>query len=159
MGTTLDQVLAKTGTEPDLITFEAITDRIKQRLSDVPFSSLTPTEQKLYAIIDLNDNIPMDGFDGYFLNPCGDHALIALEALKELGLKEKAAILSDAMSAFPDGKIPADGTEREKIHAQISKSSVGLWNKCDDRFYALKDDESSILVKYVKDHRADIKVP
>lgn len=81
------------------------------------------------------------GHASFFYNSYGGHALETVEALKEVGAPEYAAILRRAIELFPAGRIPHDIEERNALLESLPDDADQIMERLDNEFYALGDDE------------------
>ncbi len=159
LGKTTDEILShENGTNSDKI-FGALLYRVGQKAESRGEQSLTDTERKFLAAYWVEAEVNNGGFDQYFFNSSGDNAEVALAGLKEMGATNAAALLTRAMAVFPDGKPPANRTQRQKVMDQIANQSKPLWNQCDDEFYKRNENIGELSLAYAKKRKSDILLP
>ena len=78
------------------------------------FGSLNKEQRIVAAIWNLEAEINNGGFDQFYSNPTGDHALFTEEALSAIGSKKVLGFLKEANATFPDEKPSADREARCK---------------------------------------------
>lgn len=96
----------------------------------------------------LDAEVNNGGFHQYFFNSAGDHAVEALEGLRNMGAEQTATLLQKGIALF-GGKGPSP--EREKRMAQLDKFSSKAEDKLgelDEQFYKSPDKLQIKLLMY-----------
>ena len=133
-------------------------DRVNE-LSDYgeDLSKLTEPQKVLLFVENLEREVNNGGFHQFYFNSSGDYAHETLDALKTIGANKMADILTKANSVWPNQQVPKDRTKRENIQETIEEQAAPVWDECDNVFYAYPDDIAGLLLKYVKQHKADFE--
>ena len=151
---TIGDVLAKEdGTQFAI----ALSDLVFPRYDRDGFAALTSAERVAYCVDALEREIANGGFDQYFWNSSGDTAHETLAALLEIGAAGAAALLREAIAAFPAGKVPANREERQKVHQSLPQSAREKWHELDGRFDGYPDDLSTLMRGYAGAHAAEFR--
>ena len=151
---TIDDVLAKEdGTQFAI----ALSDLVFPRCDRDGFAALTPAEKVAYCVDALEREVNNGGFDQFFWNSSGDTAHQTHAALLEIGAREAAALVRDAIAAFPGAKVPPDRGQREKVLESLPEMAREKWGELDGRFYEYPDDLTTLMRRYVQAHRADFR--
>lgn len=98
-------------------------------------ATLSIERQRLFAILDLRQEVNSGGFDGYFRYWGGDTAQIALAALPDSLGPAWVSLLTEAMALFGP-EYPNDGEAREAI--MDARDLSDELEAFDARFYQLE---------------------
>jgi hypothetical protein len=128
---------------------------------DPELNTFTQPQRYVLVVEDFEAEINNGGFDQYFVNSAGNHAMTCVKALEEIGADDALDLLKQAIAVFPEGKVPADREERfallEKIwEKQESEEAPGAWEHLDNRYYEIGIDLGSLMMKYVRAHADEI---
>lgn len=107
--------------------FPAVSDKVEK----VGLENTSKKEQVMYVLYLLVGEIWNGGFEQYYSNSSGEHALEAYELLIEVGSKNSARILKKANDLFPGGKPHKD---RDIRNAQLEKIPSIEFEKLDKEF-------------------------
>jgi len=116
---------------------------------------LNAGEKAAIAIWELDGEVNNGGFDQYFFNSSGDHALEAVPALKLVGAVKTEALVRKALTAFPHG-VPSE--DRDIRCEQLDRIEVGvpaLWRDLEDEYYAEPEDLTELVFAYCHQRRSD----
>ena len=111
---------------------------------------LTLYETNYIYIQELANEINNGGFDQYFFNSGGNNTMEAINALEIVGSKIILNLLKKAVSKFPNGIVPKDRKERQKLLLEINGNDEGLWNELDQEFYKDEEDIYKLLFNYIR---------
>jgi uncharacterized protein DUF4375 len=98
------------------------------------------------------------GHSQFFLNPTGDHASEALEALGRLGLAELRGILERACAVFPGSSVPKGSDAREAVIDELTEAALLRWSALDKELYKVDQASWGHVLDYVARHRDEILV-
>ena len=87
------------------------------------------------------------GFDQFFFNSAGDKTPETISALKAIGAKRTADIVSRAAAKFPGGLPPSDRTKRQELLEKVSPDA-DAFDAEDDAFLKYEENLSDLLKKY-----------
>jgi hypothetical protein len=136
---------AKTGQDAYLEMTKIATDyEIKKG-----YKSLSPIGKILYNVYWVEAEVNNGGFNQYFYNSSGDHAMDAIESLDRIGAAQTRELLQSAINNFPNSNVPSDREERIRVLSSIDPNNM-LFDNLDDRFYNLSEDRMYFTVEYVK---------
>ena len=151
---TIDEVLAKEdGTEFAI----ALSELVFPRYDRDGFAALTPAEQVAYCVDALEREVNNGGFDQFFWNSSGDTAHETVQALRTIGASQAAAMVQEAIAAFPGARAPADRSERERVMEKMGEAPRQKWFELDGRFYEYPDDLTTLMRGYVQENRAGFR--
>lgn len=151
LGTTTDEILSHEDSK--------ILGGLNYRIGRKAAFRITEPERRLVAVYWLWGEVNNGGFDQYFFNSSGDDSEAALAGLKEMGAPGAAALLERAMQVFPGGKPPAECRRRVRAMEKLGRDGEAAWERCDNEFYALKEDLHELMLAYAKQKRAEIVLP
>ncbi len=138
-------------TEPYLLS-------ISQRLlpeSLERYSGLSRAEQVFVLVWELEAEVNNGGFSQFYFNSSGDRATETVAALRAIGADRTALIVERANARFASGP-PADRAVRQEVLLEID-SNEGLFQDLDSEFYRYPNEISDLLMRFVREHRADIR--
>ena len=118
---------------------------------------LNASEKTFLLIENLETEVHNGGFDQFYFNSSGDFANETVTALKEIGAFKTAEIVRTANSEFKNGNVSKIRIERQNEQEIIREKATETWNKCDELYYRYEDDLSSLLIKFVRNHKQDFK--
>jgi len=107
---------------------------------------LTLSEKNYIYIEELVNEVNNGGFDQYFFNSYGNNTMEAINALEIIGSKIVLNIFKKAVNKFPNGIVPKDRNERQKILLEINNNDEELWNELDQEFYKCEEDIYILLI-------------
>ncbi|MCL1865263.1 MAG: DMP19 family protein [Spirochaetes bacterium] len=118
---------------------------------------LTLSEKIFVYIEELEREVNNGGFDQYFFNSSGDCTMETINALEIIGSKVFLNLLKKAVNKFPNGIVPKDRNERQKILLEITENNKELWNDLDKEFYKCEEDINKLLIDYIKNNINDFR--
>jgi hypothetical protein len=130
---------------------------LNARVESGGFEGLTDAERNFLAIWTLEADVNNGGFDQYFFNSAGDHALIAPNALQAIGALQAAAIVEAANAVFGPAGPPRDRDERQRALEALGDDRTLLFEPVDQRFFAYPDDIQGLLATYVEAHESEFR--
>jgi len=113
------------------------------------YKSLSPIGKILYNVYWVEAEVNNGGFNQYFYNSSGEHAIDAVQSLDRIGASQTKELLQSAINNFPNSNVPSDRDERIRILKSIDPKNT-LFDNLDDRFYDLSEDKMHLTVEYVK---------
>lgn len=131
--------------------------RVVDRYAECGFERLSHPEQVFVASMELLNEVNNGGFAQYMFNDFGDHGLVAVAVLNEVGAKTVAAICEEFFSVLPGGKPAATRDDRQKqldsAARQLGSSAFDVvLDGLEERFYAEVDDLEAKLARYAQAH-------
>jgi hypothetical protein len=131
-------------------------DSIEERIAADGLDALTEPERFYRAIYLLEAEVSNGGLHQYLWNAPDDQPFEALAALRSIGAGEMARILDEAISLFPERRIPTTHAERKRALDAIPESREA---ELTNRFYGYPDDVAQLLARYVQQHDAEFRGP
>jgi hypothetical protein len=129
--------------------------RVEARLAKVGYEALSEAERVLWSVWCLEAEVNDGGFDQYFFNSAGDHALDVVKALVLIGAKQCAEIVRMAIGLFPPS---GPSREREARCAQLEllrDAHEAELSACDDAFYEYLEPLETLLATFARSRIED----
>ncbi len=133
--------------------FYAAADAAFAQAEQRGFSSLDARQQAILLVRNLEAEVNNGGFDQYFFNSAGDHALQTLEVLAGMGATKTARLLRAACALFPRGTPSATRSARQKQLRAIRKTVPQPFEKLDAAFGRTKEDLALLCLTSEKSGR------
>jgi len=131
---------------------------VSKREESVGFGQLSTTEQTVLCLDGLEREVNNGGFDQFFFNSAGDHALETPAALRRIGAPQMAALVEQANAAFgKKGPSPERYVRQEQMEA-LGEPAREVWTALDQLFYEYPEDLAALLQAYVRAHRNELGV-
>lgn len=127
---------------------------VLRRMERVGFDALGRPEQVIGCLTELEMEVNNGGFEQYYWNSPGDHALETVAALREMGAAHTANLLVAANAVFGD-EPSRDRDERGRQMDRLSDDRKQRWSELDDAFYEYRDDLSALAARYIRAHRTE----
>lgn len=99
-----------------------VIDSIRERIQAEGFDALTESERYYWAIWWLEGEANNGGFDQFFRNSSGELTEDALRGLTAVGAHRMAGIFQAAVDLFPNGQVPKNHQQGERIHDVFTPS-------------------------------------
>ncbi len=112
---------------------------------------LSEPQKMFYINQNLEREVNNGGFNQYFLNSSGDYAHETLQSLKLIGAVKTAEILRQAISKFPQGKVPKSRETRQEVIDKIDPSTE-IWEQLDQEFFRYQENLNELNIAYIKKH-------
>jgi hypothetical protein len=113
---------------------------------------LTLAEKNFVYIEDLEREVNNGGFEQYFFNSSGNYTIETINALKIIGSEIFLNLLEKAVKTFPNGIVPKDRNERQKVLLDIRDINEEIWIDLDRQFYKYEEDIHKLLIDYIKNN-------
>lgn len=130
-----------------------ISDRVFDKYFRSGYGSLSKPEKVFVCVWGLEGEVNNGGFDQYYFNSAGNHALDTPEALVTIGAHKTADIVKEANAVFGDEGPSADRKRRQRQLDALSEKAYMTLDTLDDRFYEYPDDLEFLLKEYVGKNR------
>jgi len=101
---------------------------------------LTLSEKNIVYIGELENEVNNGGFHQYFFNSSGNSTMETINALEVIGSKIFLDLFKKAINKFPNGIVPKDINERQKILLDITEKNEELWYELDQEFCKYEED-------------------
>jgi hypothetical protein len=115
-----------------------------------------PEHQVTMALIYLGE-VGNGGHTQFFSNRAGEIAARVRAALREIGLVELDAILGSACALFPDGQVPADRNEVDRLLETWGSDLLGEVDRLDRQAWKLN--VCPRLLAYLREHESEVLRP
>jgi Domain of unknown function (DUF4375) len=135
-----------------------LSDSLNARVENGGPEGLSDAERTFVAIWTLEADVNNGGFDQYFFNSAGDHALLTPKALKAIGADQAAAIVEAANAVFGPAGPSRDRDERQRALEALGDDRTPLFAPIDQRFFAYPDDIQGLLAAYVEAHEEEFRL-
>jgi hypothetical protein len=132
--------------EPDLF---KVSDLVFARYAKLGYENLTRPEKVFVCVWGLEGEVNNGGFDQYYFNSSGDHALDAEESFKAIGAKHTADLVKQANSLFGAAGPSPDRAARQKQLDALGEAKTKKMNEIEEDFFKYKDNLWELLTVYV----------
>ncbi|MDP5044643.1 MAG: DMP19 family protein [Leeuwenhoekiella sp.] len=133
---------------------EIITPKIKERDQ---FDHLN-TAEKTFIYLDVFEAALHTGnFESFFINS-GQFAHEILEAYRAIGATKTVLLLEQAISRFPDHKVPKNPSARAQVIDQMHESTFEFWDSLFQKLFASGEPVADLLAAYIRDHKDQFTV-
>tara|TARA_R110002167_G_scaffold42935_15_gene130090 strand:- start:11557 stop:12009 length:453 start_codon:yes stop_codon:yes gene_type:complete len=126
-------------------------DKVDVKYNQKGFQSLTNKEKAIFTIWWLEAEVNNGGFHQYFWNSAGDHALLALEALNNIGASKTANLLENALEIGFSGSYTQERNDRQNILEINEDLKMDKLGALDSKFYEYEENFYEMLDAYVND--------
>jgi hypothetical protein len=137
----------------------AMSDLVFAREATVGYQQLTAAERVVFCLDQLEREVNNGGFEQFFENSSGDHALDTIEALRTLGATATAALVAEAVRVFPQGRPATDRAERQRQVARLDEQARATLDRLDGAFYDSPESLVALERRYVRDHQDQFPSP
>jgi hypothetical protein len=137
------------------------------RLSESPnirfwrldYDQLSFPERVFGLIWELESEVNNGGFHQYFLNSRGALAPYVVDALTAVGAVATASIVQQALALVGPDVFWSDDAARKAHISELSSRAKEKLHDLDQAFYAYPDDLTTLLYRYVTEHRSELRAP
>jgi hypothetical protein len=137
--------------QPDLF---KVSDRVFDRYGKLGYNKLAQPEKVLACVWGLEGEVNNGGFDQYYFNSSGDHALDAVPSLEAIGAKHTANLVREANALFGDAGPSPDRFTRQKQLDALGDAKTKKMNEIEEEFFKYKDKLGQLLQSYVSTNAA-----
>lgn len=123
----------------------------------LPFARLSPQEQVLVAIWELESEVNNGGFDQYLSNSSGDIAKHAPPSLEAIGATKMAEIVRAVLNVFGPAGPAAERDIRQEQLADLSPSALESLERLTKDFFRYPDNLTELLFAHVARHKPTIR--
>jgi len=128
-------------------------DRLFDRVETHGFESLTLSERSAFALRCFYLETNNGGLHQFFFNDSGKLSVDALRGLNFLGATETAEILRQALTVFPDGKVPLNQTDRREFLCDVlTPDQEDFLDKLTKQFFQSSEPVADLLAAYIEKH-------
>jgi len=126
-----------------------VSDLVFDRYGKLGYDKLTRPEKVFVCVWGLEGEVNNGGFDQYYFNSAGDHALDSVESLEAIGAKHTANLVRQANALFGEAGPSADRFARQKQLHAFADAKTKKMNEIDEEFFKYKDKLGQLLEAYV----------
>ncbi|HEX3313631.1 MAG TPA: DMP19 family protein [Gemmataceae bacterium] len=131
---------------PDLF---KINDFVFDRYFKVGYDKLSQPQKVFVCVWELEGEVNNGGFDQYYFNSSGDHALDATASLETIDAKHTANLVRQVNALFGEAGPSADRFARQKQLDALDDAKRTAMNQIDREFYKYKDKLGQLLEMFV----------
>jgi len=125
---------------------------------DKSWDILNVSEKALMAVYELEGEVNNGGFEQYFFNSAGDHAVEAVPGFLRIGAIKMADIVRRALAVYP-GDAPSSNREvRWEQTDKIENKAAPIWSALTSEFLAYPENPTYLAFAYCQKHRADFGI-
>ena len=122
------------------------------------FESLTPLQQIVFVVTDLDSTVMVEGLFGYYDCRAGQHAIQAARALDTIGTHESAKIIRLSIAQFPGHVPPPDWEERRRVLWSLDDAAAENIERMGERYAEYPDDLGDKFEAFVWANRDELTV-
>jgi hypothetical protein len=126
-----------------------LSDWVFNRCEKIGFNKLNRPEQVFFCVWWLEAEVNNGGFDQYYFNSAGDHAIEAVTSLEAIGANHTADLVKQANALFgPAGPSPIRATRQNQLDA-LREAKPKKLDEIDEEFLSYKDNSEQLLEQFV----------
>jgi hypothetical protein len=126
---------------------------VLRKLGEGALDTLSHPEQVIACLTEVEMEVNNGGFDQYYWNSPGEHAIQTVAALKELGAQHTAGLVAEANAVFGPADPDPDRGRRWDQMKKLPPSARDKWGELDGIFYEYRDNLSALAAAYIRRHR------
>ena len=134
-----------------VLAFEAAIDK-KER------TKLSRTELIVLAVESLEREVNNGGYDQFFRNSSREFSGLIVDALREIGCGNCAAITEDALSVLKVQNLADVGAVEQAAH-ELTEEELEKLNACDERYYQNNEAIADSLFSFIEQNSEKIRIP
>ncbi|HZZ73532.1 MAG TPA: DMP19 family protein [Pirellulales bacterium] len=131
-----------------------ISDSIFDRYWKLGYAELTQPERMFLCIWGLEGEVNNGGFDQYYFNTAGDHALDAVKSLQAIGANHTAELVKAVNGLFGSGGPPSVREERQEQLRALRDPVAEKMAEADQEFSKDRDNLEELLTAFVSQNLA-----
>lgn len=120
-----------------------------KREDTVGYEKLSWPEKVFICVKDIDGEVNTGGFDQYYFNSSGDHALDAVAALEAIDAKRTAGLVRQTNALFGDGGPSRDRLARQKQLDALRDGTGKEMDEIETEFYEGGEDLDGLLKNYI----------
>lgn len=132
--------------QPDLF---KVSERVFNRYGKLGYDTLAQPEKVFVCVWGLEGEVNNGGFDQYYFNSSGDHALDAVASLEAIGARHTANLVRQANALFGDAGPSPDRFTRQKQLDTLGDAKTKKMNEIEQAFFKYEDKLGQLLEAYV----------
>jgi hypothetical protein len=122
-----------------------------------PLFGLSKPEYDVTMVMIYTGEVGNGGHTQFFSNRGGEIVSPVRAALRAIGLVELDTILGEAVALFPEGRVPADRDEVDRLWASWDDGQLRKFGALDERAWRQPSDPR--LLAYLREHQRDVLRP
>lgn len=135
--------------QPDLF---KVSDFVFDRYSKLGHTKLTPPEKVFVCVWGLESEVNNGGFNQYYFNSSGDHAVDAEDSFRAIGAKHTAELVKQANNLFgPSGPSPNRAVRQEQLDS-LSNAQTKKMIDVEEKFLKNEDKLRQLIEAYVSEN-------
>jgi hypothetical protein len=151
----IDSTLTLNSEKNPIIEISRYLNQISSYGDDI--SKLTEPEKIFLFVDNLETEVNNGGLNQFFYNSSGNYSHETVEALKAIAAFEMAKIVDEAISLWPEKKVPKDKADRRNLLERISDKIDPKLEELDGKYYKYPDSIGDLLIEYVKKNKVNFK--
>lgn len=134
-----------------------LADSSETRFLRIDYNALSLPEQVFRTVWELEAEVNNGGFYQYFWNSSGELVPYVVEALTAIGAAAAVAIVKRAIEVVGLHISWDDEPTRRRSLDGLAPEAVEHLEELDQTFFSYPDDLTTLLYRYVSQHRAEIR--
>ena len=132
-----------------------VLDQVFTHYGESGFAGLTSGEKIFLCVWSLIGEVDNGGFEQYYWNSSGDHAVEAVESLATIGAHHTSKIVREGNAIFGEFGPTSDWDERHDQMESQPDRVVEEFERLDEMFGEEVDDLTALLAAYVEQNRKE----
>ena len=121
-------------------------------------TDLSRVELIVLAVESLEREVNNGGYHQFFINTSREFAGLIVEALREIGCSNCAAITEDALAVLKVENV-SDIRAVEQAAHELTAEEVEKLDACDERYYRNKEAIADSLFSFIEQNSEQIRIP
>jgi hypothetical protein len=122
-----------------------------------PWLGLSRPEHQVSMVLIYVGEVGNGGHTQFFSNRGGDIATRLRAALRDIGLVDLDVLLEDAVAVFPEGEVPSDRAEVDRLLEVCSEGGLAELDRLDREVWRV--DPYPRLIAYLRENERDVLRP
>lgn len=135
-----------------------ISDQVFDRYSKLGYDKLTQPEKVFICVWGLDGEVNNGGFDQYYFNSSGDHALDVVASLKAIDARRTANLLRQANALFGKAGPPPNCFARQRQLDELGDAKKKTMKEIEEIFFKDEDKLEQLLEAYICKHADDFRL-
>jgi hypothetical protein len=125
-------------------------DHVRQHRSEVGYDNLSQPEKVFVCVWGLEGDVYNGGFEQYYVNPVGDNAREAVDALKAIGARTAEQVVRKANSLFGLGGPSPNRGMRQKEYEMLDQHIKDKLVELEKEYVKDADKVQDLLTEFVR---------
>ena len=156
-GESAEELLALTAThrlDSIAVAFETALGQKAFTLGD---GALSVAERDVLAIEALEREVNNGGYGQFFANSSNEYTQTIVAALRRIGCAKTALITEESIAALPEGTHFSSASLEAEMARQDDQRDTQL-EICDQAYFSAREDIASALIRYLDQHRDELRL-